>query len=133
MGNGIISAVKRLERAGSENSRATQKLFEAAREVACFIEKQVPIRVQLPRGYYVRQISSNVGVEKFLSTEYGRLIDGIDGYLHGDLHRWIPGPDRATVLEFAKDIATGLLDEIADWLEARAAEAEQATEVLKAK
>ena len=34
----IINALKRLERAGDENSLATQKLFEAANKVAELIE-----------------------------------------------------------------------------------------------
>jgi len=142
-GNSIINAVKRLERAGSEHSRATQKLYEAAREVASLIEAQVPAGVKLPRGYYVKEICSNVGCADFLCIkiplEYAgtqhyeetRYIDGIGRYLHGDFHCWVPGQDRATVLKFAEDIADGLLDEIAEWLEARAAKAEQAAEVLE--
>ena len=136
--NSIINAVKRLERAGSENSRATKKLFDAARKVAELIEDQVPAGVKLPRGYYVKRISSNIGSAEFLCCEvvgeYGpenRYVDGIDGYLHGDFHCWLPGQDRDTVLKFAEDVATGLLGEIAEWLEARAAKAAEAAGVLE--
>lgn len=60
MGN-IINAVARLQRAGAENSKATKKLHVAAMNVACFIEDQVPAGVNLPRGYLVQKVKSNVG------------------------------------------------------------------------
>jgi len=139
----IISAVKRLERAGSENSRTTQKLFEAARQVAELIKDMVPAGARLPRGYYVKKVHSNVGSCSFLCRDFPgdypgeavtRYVDGIGSHLHGDFHCWIPGQDRNTVLKFAEDIATGLLDEIAEWLEKRTAENQKATEaLLKAK
>jgi hypothetical protein len=139
MNNSIINAVKRLERAGSENSRTTQKLFGAARQVAELIEDMVPAGEELPRGYYVKKVQSNIGYGLFLcydelvenNLEITRYIDGIGGYLHGDFHCWIPGQDRDTVLQFAKDVATGFLDEIAEWLEKRAEENQKATEVLE--
>jgi len=135
MSNNIINAVKRLERAGSENSRATQKLYQAAGNVADLIETQVPVGVELPRGYYVREVCSNIGSCLFLcrETEDGRdYIDGIGRYLHGDFHCWIPGQNRAVVMQFAEDVADGLLDEIAQWLENRATRADQAAQVLEA-
>lgn len=137
--NNVINAVKRLERAGDENSRATQKLFEAARNVADLITETVPSGSDLPRGYYVKKIRTNVGSCKFLCKEiddgYGypvtRYIDGMGDYLHGDIHCWIPPQDRDTVLQFAKDIAEGLLDEIAAWLENKIAKANDAANILQ--
>lgn len=136
MSNSIINAVKRLERAGSEHSRATKKLFEAATEVAELIEEIAPVGVPLPRGYKVIKEKSNIGVARFLvrgdddsyKIEY---IDGIGDYLHNDFHCWIPGQKRETVLEFARDVADGLLDEIADFLEKRTQESEIATTILQ--
>lgn len=133
MENTVINAVKRLERAGSENSRATQKLFEAAKIVADSIEENVPAGVRLPRGYIVRRVQSNLGSEKFLcrgTDDLTVFVDGIGGYLHGDFQCWIPAQNRKTVLDFAADIASGLLDEIAAWLEERATQANKAAEVL---
>lgn len=136
----IISAVKRLERAGSENSRTTQKLFEAARQVAELIKDMVPAGARLPRGYYVKKVHSNVGSCSFLCRDFPgdypgevktHYIDGIGEYLHRDIHCWIPGQDRNTVLKFAEDVATGLLDEIAEWLEKRNTEAQKLAETLK--
>jgi len=136
--NDVINAVKRLERAGSEYSRATQKLYEAAREVATFIENQVPVGVKLPRGYYVKRIYSNISSEKFLCRdmvgENGLetcYIDGIGGYLHGDFRCCIPRQNRTAILKFAEDIANGLLDEIAEWLEARTAKTNDSIKIFE--
>ena len=143
----IISAVKRLERAGDENSKATKKLHEAAYNVAQLIIKIVPLGVKLPRGYKVRHIKSNVGSADFLTywqptpsdkaySERPDLegetmwIDGQGSYLHGDFNAWIPNQTRAGSLKFAKDVAEGLLEEIAEFLEKRKAESEEATSAL---
>lgn len=129
----IINALKRLERAGDENSRATEKLYEAAKKVAAFIEENVPAAVELPRGYKAIYVSSNIGSAKFLvnETKERRVwIDGIGGYLHEDYNCKIPAQTRTGVLDFAKDIAEGLLDEIALFLEKRAQESSEMTDVL---
>ena len=138
----IINAVKRLERAGDENSKATKKLHEAAREVAYKIEAVAPVGVLLPRGYRVERVKSNVGSDEFLTLrgdrdEYQRgeyhyyWIDGCGRYLHGDFHAEVPAQTRTGSLRFAKDVAEGLLDEIAEFLEQRKAESEKAAEVLE--
>lgn len=151
--NSIINALKRLERAGSENSRATEKLHEAARIVASQIITVAPLYILLPRGYWVRKMNSNIGSEYFLvkSTsvknppyelgddmrgphEWDLIdywIDGTDSYLHGDFQCRVPGQNREGSLRFAKDIADGLLDEIADFLEKRKAESEKNTQTLE--
>lgn len=129
--NSIINAVKRLERAGSENSKATQKLFEAALDVAYLIEKTVPVNVQLPRGYKVIRRYSNSGSELFLINSDGEYIDGTGRYLHGDFNCWIPEQKREAILDFAADIADGLLDEIAEFIEQQARKANEAAELLE--
>lgn len=136
----VINAVKRLERAGSENSRATKKLHDAASEVAYLIKHQVPVGADLPRGYNVVEVNSNVGICRFLllpngCDEYGEpqslWIDGTGNYLHGDFRCEIPDQTREGSLQFAKDIADGLLNEIAAWLESRVNEADSAAETLE--
>lgn len=144
----IINAVKRLERAGDENSKATKKLHQAAYDVAQLIIKIAPAGVKLPRGYKVKHLRSNVGSADFLTiwqptaredtySERPDLegetlwIDGQGGYLHRDFGAWVPGQTRAGSLKFAKDVAEGLLDEIAEFLEKRQAESEQAATVLE--
>jgi hypothetical protein len=132
-----IDAVKRLERAGDENSKATKKLHQAAVTVAGIIEDQCPVNVALPRGYEVTRVKSNVGYAYFLLLDRdqyneGRYwIDGQGSYLHGDFNSWIPGQTRAGSLRFAKDVAEGLLDEIAEFLEQRKADSENAATVLE--
>ena len=142
----IVDSLKRLERAGSERSRATEKLREAAAAVALEIIRHVPPGVELPGWYVVRRLTSNVGSEFFLvlpgfhepgSWENGgpesadAYIDGTGGYLHGDFSCSIPAPSRAALLRFAADIAGGLLGEIADFIEKRNAEDARATECLE--
>jgi hypothetical protein len=137
----IINAVARLERAGSENSRVTNKLHAAASTVADWIEGQVPVNVLLPRGYRVKRVKSNVGYTDFLvreskeTNEYGEpvllWIDGTGVYLHGDFHAAIPSQTRHGSLLFANDVASGLLDEIAAWMEKLAAECDSAAKVLE--
>ena len=131
MSNSVINALKRLERAGSEDSKATQKLCEAAAEVAEVIIKNVPVGVPLPRSYEVVKRHSNISYELFLINSDGEYIDGIGRYLHGDLQCWIPEQKRNVVLNFAQDIATGLLDEIADFIEQEAMKSNKATETLE--
>jgi hypothetical protein len=133
-----IDALKRLERAGSENSKATAKLHEAASELAGRIIKAVPANVTLPRDYRVVKVKSNVGEESFLvhgqadELDYDHWIDGTGKYLHGDCHCDIPPQTREGSLQFAKDIAEGLLDEIAEFLDQRQCESDSATETLLA-
>lgn len=141
MSDNLINSLKRLERAGAENSRATKKLHEAAAEVADRIERLVPSGVRLPRGYIVDGVKSNVGYARFLKREddewdeWGEptytWIDGTGSYLHGDFHCWIPAQTRAGSLQFAKDVAEGLLDEIAAFLEEWAAKNDEATAILE--
>jgi hypothetical protein len=142
----LINALNRLERAGSESSRCTKKLHEAASTVADKICDSVraakAVGVTLPRGYRVRNVKSNVGNRAFLVAEPGTRdewgnddqlwIDGTGGYLHGDFHAGIPEQTREGSLRFAKDVSEGLLNEIAAFLEDRAAENAMAAGTLEA-
>lgn len=131
--NSVINAVKRLERVGSENSKATKKLFQAATAVAELIEEVAPVGVTLPRGYKVVERRSKLAPCLFLVNKDGEYIDGIGQHLHGDFHCWIPEQRREVILDFAADIADGLLNEIADFIEQLAMESNKATEVLEEK
>lgn len=139
MSNDVINAVKRLERAGSESSRTTEKLFEAASKIAEKIEKVAPVGVILPRGYKVVEIRSNVSSEDFLAVvdtwdlSVIGYIDGIGRYLHGDFNCWIPAQERDIILQFAKDIADGLLDDIAEFIEDRNKEEDIFADILISK
>lgn len=134
---GIITALKRLERAGSENSRATKKLHAAAETVAGAIINSVPdhmVGELLPRDYRVVCHTSNVGKTYFLVREGEEhyYIDGFGGYLHGDFHVFIPPQKREGSLLFAKDIADNLLDMIAEHVEASMVKIMNAANILEA-
>lgn len=140
----LIDSINRLERAGSEHSRATAKLHEAVCDIADLIERTVPHNVKLPRGYIVRDIESNVGtttllfratgqIDEFVGNEIEECIDYDGGrYLHGDFNVDMASArqTRAKSLAFAKDVAEGLLDEIAAHLESRIRKADEATAAL---
>lgn len=139
----IIDTIKRLERARSGGSRAGATVRQAAADVARFIMDSVPIGSDLPRGYgTIERRSSTGGSATFLVSPPGdpdecgnrvsHYINGWDGYLHGDFRCELREPSRECVLDFARDIAEGLLDEIAAWLDARAAEDEAAAAQLEA-
>lgn len=146
--NSIINSLKRLERAGSEASAATAKLREAAREVAQKIVDICPadaVGVELPRGYRVMSVHSNIASEYYLVVpgtgdadedgwgESARMLDVLsDHYQHRDFNSPVNAATRGDVLQFAADIANGLLAEIAAWLEARTGESEKATAQLLA-
>ena len=132
--NSIINALKRLDRAGDENSKATEKLKVAASEVADRIIGTVPIGVSLPRNYTAVRCRSNVGTCEYLIKDYEgtreEWINGYGGYMHGDFNCWIPDQTRQGVLQFARDVSEGLIDEIAKFLEKRKRESESGEKVL---
>lgn len=121
-----VTALKRLERAGSENSRATKKLHEAVVVVAEFIEVNCPNYVLLPRRYMVNDSERGY---YYLAKDVGPA----DSPHFIGQRKWVKidmEKTREKSIMFAKDIAEGLIDEIADLLEARASESLQAAAVL---
>lgn len=134
--NSIINALKRLERVGDENSRVTQKLKEACFILAKQISENVPSRVGLPRGYFVETYTTNTSPSDTFDYQLlKRYFDDDSKRLEIDYKTIIDFEDETTsrtaCLEFAADIADGLLTEIADWLEARKAESEKAITVVE--
>ena len=129
--NDVVNALKRLERAGSEHSRTTDKLREAAAEVAKFIEGNVPVGMELPRGYIVLRDDGS----SYLMTPEVEEVSG--QYCYPCQYALYPGgskpfPTRAALHEFAKDIADGWLDEVAEMLERVAEEDSASTQTLEA-
>jgi hypothetical protein len=138
----LVAAVKRLEKASEENSKATARMHKASAWVAKWIEDHVPAGVELPRGYRLRMVQSNKGLAKFLTlpfvmqTKFELVdceywIDGVGGYLHGDSYCGIPGQTREGSLQFAKDVGEGLVEEISQFLEDRAKQSVEAAGVLE--
>lgn len=138
--NNIINALKRLERAGSEHSKSTQKLCDAAVVVADMVADLVPISreaypslVMLPRGYSVGLAGCDRRAEQFLYSPLD--TDGIrtafNSYRADDngMVRCY-GISRKSALAFARDVADGWLDELGDWLQEQASQAARATKVI---
>jgi len=150
----VVSALKRLERAGSEHSRATEKLLGAASEMADWLCGHLPWvggipgtryelhrvyshRVNSGRTYLVRRRDSDdfsqdegwvARTEDWLNGSEG----GAGGYFCGDFSCPVPEATRRGALLFAEDLAGGLLETIADLLERENAEADGAAERLRA-
>ncbi len=121
----IINAIKRLERAGDENSKATKKLHDAVTRVCeDLIETTCPPHVLLPRGYMVQ---TNQSGAYYLTRDNGKneMYPEFVEWQQIDRHH-----TREGSLQFAKDVAEGLLDEIAEFLEKRKDESETATTTL---
>ena len=114
--NSVINALKRLERAGSEHSKTTQKLIEAAGGLAEHIGTTLAGTQGgsdiLPRGYIIQ--AGSLARREAWGVYY-------------------LGHDQATresALHFAHDIATGWLDELAEWVEAQGKENTEAAAKL---
>lgn len=111
----VIDALKRLERVGSDNSKTTQKLIEAADRLAHKIVDQYDVRDK-----YVVDVAP-----QFTRTRYsilnGRLVNGESRYV---------AENRDAALAFAKDVASGLLDGIVESLERRKTESQDALAAL---
>lgn len=123
----IIDSLKRLERAGSESSRATQKLCLAADTVAKGIAEMVPSAFQSDpnaRAGRTRPLASvrpagasydhHYYVPGGISALWRQVGDSGDLEDLGHQHTRC---ERAVAVGFAEDIAAGLLDVIAANLE----------------
>jgi hypothetical protein len=122
MNNSIINSLKRLERLGSENSRLTQKAREAANDIEDKITELMPEGISLPKNYKI--IDKN-GAKYLIQQEkyYGAKANGTiikedeEGYI--DYGYRVNDGTRGVILEFAQDIANGLLEEFADFMQKR--------------
>ena len=110
----IIDSLKRLERIGDDNSKTTQKLIQAAGDLAENIVKQFAaakteyIRLY-PKGF--REYAIDQGHLIFPESNLALL----EGYV---------ARDRENALAFSKDVANGLLDQLAEILAKRRADSE---------
>jgi hypothetical protein len=104
----VIDSLKRLERLGSENSKAMEKLIQAAREIADQIVKHFAVR----DSEYVYLLVDLHGQQMRYAIEKSTLVFP-EGY-GGSVAR-----DRENALRFAKDIANGLLEGFAEILAKR--------------
>ncbi len=122
----VIDSLKRLERVGSENSKTTQKLIDAASALEDLVLAQFPHQpnVAFERGGSIRGMN---GVKPPYRLEY--LI-----FNRRLINRWNQEPvsqDRASAMRFAEDIADGLLDVIESVLVKNQKEAAPAARTLE--
>jgi hypothetical protein len=131
----IIDSLKRVERAGDANSRATEKLFSAVHAVADLIADTIaPFSWRhtftLPGGRETEYSVEHRNGSRYLCHA---LIpeDDLEQAYCGEFLCHDRVWNRSTALAFARDVADGLLDAIAEWLEKRAAENDAASETLE--
>jgi len=133
METNIINALKRLERLGQENSRVTEKAREAANEIERKIVEILPKDVSLPGGYEIVKIREyeSWGLVHVEGFEYDE--GDSDFYQDNELYSGnkIYDASREMILKFSADIANGLLDRFADFMEARKAEIEEKAKILE--
>ncbi len=118
----VIDSLKRLERIGDERGATVGKLTESARELSAHLVKYLPKGdgggdyIELPRRYWLRGDGS-LWAEMPSRSEPAVRLDN---------------PDRDTALGLARDIATGWIGELADWLQEHQVQDEQAIAMLRA-
>jgi len=131
----VIDALKRLERVGSENSKTTEKLINAATELSKKVIEQFRVSGneavtvldhrnsweldpddETPRNTYEP--------EMYYFIEQGRIKNGRTNMFVDQ--------GRDSALAFSKDVAAGLLDHIVDELTTREAETRGGLTVLEA-
>lgn len=131
----VISSLKRLERAGSENSKATEKLIAAAGAVAYTIAEMIPAACFGADDFSANCYSDNCFVLARANT-LDLIVDaenwrtGVRKVYLGQMDHTVDA-DRDHALQFAAQIAEGLLDELAECLEAMGQASEKATEMLE--
>jgi len=129
--NSIINAVKRLERVGEENSVTIKKLKEATEKVAKKLNELIRPNMTFPYldDNFHKIVRSLYYFDGMLIWDYDGEAQSytIDDYLLRPTTGYVK---RAVALDFAKAIADGMLDEIADWLEKKTKQNQEAIEKL---
>lgn len=114
----VIDSLKRLERIGSENSKTTQKLLTAARELADQIVHLCALSVD--ESISVERAPSVKGTDEVHNARVKPIakykVDRLSLYMNDkQMSSW----SRDSALSFSEHIANGLLDLIAAELEQR--------------
>jgi len=124
MEKSIINSLKRLERLGSENSRLTQKAKDAANEIETRITSILPKHTPLPKNYVILNSNGTYLTKRCSENEPESIMNFFDGI--ETLGMPVYNGTRQTILDFAEDIANGLLDDFSDFLEKRNKKIEKA-------
>lgn len=128
--NDIINALKRLERIGSESSKTNQKLREAVEVVADKIINLFPAGKLLPRRL---KIVEEQDEDPQYGPDYLLVYSDPDesGPYSDDVEHRVSGGEIGTIYRFAQDLAGGLMNELAEWLEKWNAQCEKTADMLK--
>lgn len=128
----IIDSLKRLERAGEEFSRSTEKLRKSASVVADkILEMTEPLydgkqdwgsAVWLPEGLEIHFIGA--GKAPVLTFDHYTAWAPLSSRVADGRNESDPA-SRQDILRFSKMIADGYLDRLAEWLEKKTAAAEK--------
>lgn len=133
---GEKNSLQRLADAGEKNSVSTEKLVNAANDLAVKIAGYLPAYVRLPRGYqlviagtdrdgYDRHLAKYNTHHEVGNSIFGKPINLCDGW------SYFAPADRQDAIQLAKDIESGWLEEVASFLESRAGQANDATDILR--
>lgn len=133
---GEKNSLQRLADAGEKNSVSTETLFNAANDLAVKIAGYLPAYVRLPRGYqlviagterdgYDRHLAKYNTHHDIGNSIFGNPINLCDGF------SYFAHADRKDAIQLAQDIASGWLEEVALFLETRAGQANEATDILR--
>jgi hypothetical protein len=128
----IIDSLKRLERIGDDKSKTTQKLIQAAEELAESIVQQFAAakteHIDLPTEYRKTDSAVKDATDPaFKETEFeSYAIHKVAFYGSDVLQRYegYVARDRDNALRFSKDVAHGLLDSLVEILAERLQDAE---------
>lgn len=130
--NSLINSLKRLERAGEENSATIQKLKEATEKVAKKLDELIRPNMTFPYldDSFHKIVRSLYYFDGNLIWDYDREAQPYTFHDYDLLpkDRYV---SRKLALDFAKAIADGMLDEIADWIEKKTKQNQEAIEKLK--
>lgn len=143
--NTIINSLKRLERAGEENSRVTEKLKNSCEEIADKILKMFPdiedhgySAGEYPVGSKI--ISDNLAIIQYYKNNCGECLhvvfrDEFQEEQYGAIELYTlniaNSITRERALRFAKIIAEGELDRIAEKLESENSTSQTAIKILE--
>ena len=135
MRNSIISSLKRLERVGSETSKATKKFKRSVEEVG---QKIFKITSEFRKqeevdNYQYTKIAKKLFLVEWLNSNSVKLCYDFDGKLGEDnceSYRIDSWPEREVCLHFSYAIAEGLLEEVAKWVSFKKIETDIAIEQL---
>lgn len=127
----LNTVIAKLQTQGESYHAQKATIGDCVDEINEIIVGTVPRGLELPRGYRLRQLRSNVGSWTRLENKDGALCGrGEEGYLHGDFGCWYRTSFTAG-RQLLCDVADGWLDEVTAFLAER--EAADANTVEKAR